>query len=392
MLFQALDSKKECYALFCDGNLYHYPNSLELSHTWAPSAHLRGLSIEYAKIWAKGASLQDVCPAELSDRWLAASRRGTAFLQSFRESKVDLNDNCFYDLVPRKFLLEYFGIKNDICEWVFNHYKKPENHDFIVEVCDMLDGIKRQKLQLRSDNLDFINPSVRNTFKKIKHANPYIEYNPWGTLTGRLTTTSESFPILTLNRELRDVLVPNNDMFVELDYNSAELRVLLGLLGEDQPESDIHTWISKNIFNDKYSREETKKKVFSWLYNPKAQNKKLNTYFRREEVLKRHYNGSEVHTPFGRKIQAPEDKALNYLIQSTASDLFLTSAVRIDKILKNKKSSISFCIHDSLVIDFCKEDRAALDEAMSTFSDTRFGEFKSNLAAGKSFGNMRKIL
>lgn len=392
MLFQALDSKKECYALFCDGNLYHYPNSLQLTHTWAPTAHLRDLDIEYAKIWAGGSPLQDICPAELLDRWLKASSRGTAFLQSFRESKVSLDDACFYDLVPRKFLLEYFGIKNDICEWVFNHHKKPENHDFIVEVCGMIDGIKNRKLQLRSGNLDFINPSVRNTFKKIKNANPYIEYNPWGTLTGRLTTTPESFPILTLNKELRDVLLPNNDMFVELDYNSAELRVLLGLLGEDQPEDDIHTSISKNIFNDKYSREETKKKVFSWLYNPKAQNKKLNTYLRRDEVLKKHYDGNEVYTPFGRKIQAPEEKAVNYLIQSTASDLLLTSAIKIDKMLKDKKSFLSFCIHDSLVIDFCKDDRAVLDEIMSVFSDTKFGNFKSNLSVGKSFGNMRKIL
>tara|TARA_R100000008_G_C3576605_1_gene165675 strand:- start:440 stop:1618 length:1179 start_codon:yes stop_codon:yes gene_type:complete len=392
VLFQALDSKKECYALFCDGDLYHYPNSLQLTHTWAPSIHLRGLDIEYAKIWANGSSLQDVCPDELSGRWLEASSRGAAFLQSFKEAKVDLNDVCFYDLVPRKFLLEYFGIKNDICEWVFNHFKKPENHDFIVEVYGMLSGIKNRKLHIRSDNLDFINPSVRNTFRKIKHSNPYIEYNPWGTLTGRLTTSPGSFPILTLNRELRNVLVPNNDMFVELDYNSSELRTLLGLLGEEQPESDIHTWIGENVFNSKYDREEVKKRVFSWLYNPKAQNKKLNSHLRREDVLKKYYDGDRIYTPFGRKIEAPEEKAVNYLVQSTASDLFLTSATKIDKMLRNRKSFISFCIHDSLVIDLCKEDKHMLEEIMAVFSDTKFGNFKSNLSAGKSFGDMRKIL
>jgi len=187
------------------------------------------------------------------------------------------------------------------------------------------------------------------------------------------------------------VLKPNNDLFVEFDYNSAELRVLLGLLGQDQPEEDIHSWISKNIFDDKYTRDETKKKVFAWLYNAKAKNKKLNERFKRDKVLAKYWTSDHVKTCFHRKILADRDHALNYIIQSTTSDLFLTSAMKIDKMLNNKGSFISFCIHDSLIIDFSKEDRDMIDDLISSFSCTRFGSFKTNLSIGKDFGHMKRV-
>ena len=240
-------------------------------------------------------------------------------------------------------------------------------------------------------NLDFLDPEVRKTFNKIKYANSNIIYNPWGTVTGRLSTKPDSFPILTLNRQLRSVIKPNNDLFVEFDYNAAEVRVLLALLGEDQPEGDLHDWIVKNIFDDKCPREKAKTRVFRWLYNPQPQNKRLSERFDREAIIDKHYKGGYVYTPFGRKIKAPEEKALNYIIQSTTSDLFLTNMLKVDKMLSSRRSFISFCVHDSFLIDFAKEDQPMIHDMIEAFSGTTFGDFKVNVSMGKSFGTMRKV-
>ena len=60
-------------------------------------------------------------------------------------------------------------------------------------------------------------------------------------------------------------------------------------------------------------------------------------------------------------------------------------------LLKNRTSYVSFCIHDSLVIDFSVEDRSLLQEIVDKFSNTELGFFKINLSAGKNYGEMRKL-
>ena len=241
-------------------------------------------------------------------------------------------------------------------------------------------------------NINYFNNKIRNGISKVKNCNTKIIYNPWGTVTGRLTTEKNSFPILTLNKELRSLIKPQNDVFVEFDFNAAELRVLLGLLEQEQPKEDIHTWISKNIFNDTFNREQTKKKVFSWLYNPKAQNKKLNEYLNRDKIYEENFVSGYVHTPYGRVIPVEKDKAVNYLIQSTSSDMLLTSAMNISRELSDKKSFVSFCIHDSVVLDISTEEKNLIEELAKKFSGTKFGNLKVNLSIGKDFGNMRKVL
>lgn len=391
MLFQTLDNKKECYAIYSDGDLYHYPNNLSLTHTWAHTPHFENRSVEYAQIWAAGKSLSETCPEHLKEEWSEVETKARAFLTSFKEAGVNLNDVCFYDLVPKKFLLKYCEVKNKIANYVFEHYKKPSNYNFMLELVKFLKEISEQELNTRVENLDFINIKNRETLNKIKNSANYIKYKPWGTVTGRLTTEKESFPILTLNKELRSILRPNNDLFVELDFSAAEIRTLFGLLGREQPVGDIHNLINKHVFDSKYDREESKRRVFAWLYNPKARNKKLGQYIDKNEIIKKYYHDGVVTTPFGRKIEVKEDKVLNYLVQSTASDLFLRSALRVHNLLKKYESKIAFCIHDSLIIDICKEEKDILQEVINIFTDTIYGKFTSHLSMGTDFGSMKQI-
>lgn len=391
MLFQTLDNKKECYAIFVDDDLYHYSNSLELSETWNYTTHVDSKNIEYAQVWCGGKNLADACPEGIKDEWQKIYSKSKAFMVSLKEAKINLNDNCFYDLIPKRHLIEYCRIKNKITKYVLEHYKKPKNYDFMVDVLSLLNDIEATPLNIIPERLNIANIRARNLKFKIDKGCNNIFYNVWGSVTGRLTTKSNSFPILTLNKEFRNILVPNNDWFVELDFNAAELRTLFNLLGKEQPEEDIHSWISENIFNSKYDRDETKKKVFAWLYNPKAKNKKLAVYLDKESALKKYYINGVVNTPFDRSIEVSEDKALNYLIQSTTSDLFLKQVVEINKLLKERKSHVAFCVHDSVIIDFCDEDRDLLIKIMDLFSETKLGNFKVNVRAGRDYGNMGKL-
>ena len=391
MIFQIIDNKKECATVYYDGNFCDYSQALSLTKTWAPSEHEFGHSIEYAQIWCAGKSLMQMCPDDLKSRWTYLNNKANSFLKSFKITKINLEHFCLFDVLPSTFLQEFLEVKNQITQHVFQSYEKPDNYDFLCDLIQFLKALEAKDLNIDHNNLDFSSEAVRNSFAKIKNCNKKILYNPWKTVTGRLTTNKNSFPILTLNKELRPILKPNNDLFVELDYNSAELRVMLFLLGQAQPKQDIHMWISQEVFQGKYTREQTKKKVFAWLYNPKAKNKKLNSHFDRDKILANYYVDGYVNTPFGRRIKADESKAVNYLIQSTTSDLLLKSAIEISKKLKHKKSYVAFCIHDSLVIDFCKEDKHLISDLTSLFSNTKLDNFSYNLSIGKNFGEMRSI-
>ena len=204
-------------------------------------------------------------------------------------------------------------------------------------------------------------------------------------------TEPNSFPILTLNKICRASLEPKNDFFVEFDFNAAELRTLLALQGQEQPKEDLHDWNARNVYRSLLTREEAKKRIFAWLYNPASRDFLSNRAYKRDEIINKYYDGHYVNTIFGRKIQSDSYHALNYIIQSTTSDILLRQMIKIHKALKNKKTSISFSMHDSLVLDFSLDDKEIFKELAEQFSATELGKFKTNISIGKTFGNMEQI-
>jgi hypothetical protein len=390
LLFQTLDNKKDCYAIYYNDAVHQNYELLGLDKTWAYTPHVEKRDLECAQIWCEGRTLAEACPDEKKEEWQSVVDYGKSFLRSFNHAKINLEDICFYDLVPKKFLLDYCRIKNQISEFVFENYKKPKNYDFMLNLAELTYDISCQSLNIDDSCLLDSNPGARNFKKKLRRSKSSVAYNIWGSTTGRLTTATESFPILTLKKEYREVLKPNNDWFVELDFNAAELRTFLALQGIEQPKEDIHNWIVKNIFNGKLTREQAKKKIFSWLYNPRASNKKFEKLFDKQSIMK-YYSDGKVYTPFDREIEVGKDKALNYTIQSATSDLFLRQVLGMRAALENRKSYIAFCIHDSVIIDFSDDDRDLLKGVIHDFSNTKLGKYKVNISAGKDFLNMKRM-
>ena len=150
-------------------------------------------------------------------------------------------------------------------------------------------------------------------------------------------------------------------------------------------------WNVKNVYRDMVSREEAKQRIFAWLYNPKSTDYLSSRAYMRNEVLETHWSDGVVQTPFNRKIQADGKHALNYLIQSTSSDIFLDRATKIHKFLSRRRSNISMLIHDSVVLDLHQEDMKDLKKIVDIFSDTMYGAYKVGVSAGKTFGTMRRI-
>lgn len=390
MTFITLDNKNWCKGVYQDGELHveHLPENM--NKTWKYASYLESKDIEYAYLYASGKSLDQICPEHIKDEWKLKKQKLKAFHNSFIESKISLDDNCFFDLVPKQFLLELCETKVQIIDYCFSKIQKPKNYDLLLDTQKLLDDISNKKLNL---NLEILKNNLHDNrarilLDKVKNSKT-ISYNLFGSKTGRLTTNPNTFPILNLDAKYRSLLQPNNDAFVELDFNSAEARVLIGLSGQDQPDEDIHLWNAKRLG---VTREEAKKDIFAWMYgSQKVDKEKYEKMFNLNKILENSYDGKSVTNIYGRKIESDDFHKINYLIQSTTNDLVLEQVSKINKMLKNKKTYISFLVHDAVVIDLAKEDKELINPIIGEMRKTRIGNFPVNVSIGKDYGSLRRI-
>jgi hypothetical protein len=403
LIFQTLDDKQECVGIYCNNNLYFdnldFPK--DLSTTWKYSGHLRDRpGIEYANLYIGGKDIKEIVPEYLKDDWEDVSRRLSSFRRSLQVAKVNLQDNCLYDLVPKRFLIEMCEVKNKITEYVLENYQRPERYSYLLKTCQLLEDISHQPLNINKKKLrDYsLATAEQPGSNRLTGLSPYIKYNQFGTKTGRLTTKEKSFPILTLKKGFRDVVNPHNDYFLELDFNGAEVRVMMGILDMEQPSCDVHKFHAENVFGGNISREEVKKSFFAWLYGSKSakespEGKILEKFYDKEIILDKHWDGKCVHTPFRKKIEdVDEHHALNYIVQSTAAELTFLQALKIHHLLQSHKSRsrITCIIHDAIIIDFDKRDERLLASIKKLMSSTKFGEFKINISKGTNLGNLKE--
>ena len=117
----------------------------------------------------------------------------------------------------------------------------------------------------------------------------------------------------------------------------------------------------------------------------------LNNVFKKETLKSMYWIDGHVHTPFGRKIEADEHHAIPYLNQSTFIDLFHRQVIKVDDFLKNKKSFVSFLLHDEFVIDMKDEEKTDILEIAKIVQTTQFGKFLCNIKVGRDYGNMKKL-
>ena len=391
MIFQVIDDKKECRGYFADGRLRlrDLPDILEATWDWSPLIGDR--DVKLARLFALGQTIQQACPDHLKERLEIREKKIKAHLKSFIASKVNLSDVCFYNLVPERDIQHYYSLLNEITEWVIENNQKPQNYRLMHNINIMCKELSQQEIRFNRHKWKQHAKTDQKAMYLVKshwEGKSFVDYNPWGTVTGRLGLNQGSFPILNLKTSLKDIIEPKWDCFVELDFNGAELRTLLHLSGHPQPTGDIHDWNQNNIFNNSIERADAKKKIFAWLYNPTSTAVDTD-YYDKSKVLEKYYEEGVVTTPFGRALPSDDFHALNYLIQSTSSDNFLDRACAIHRYCKRLRTNVAFLVHDSIVLDVPLDEKNRIKEIVEIFENTKLGKFKVNINVGKNLGELK---
>lgn len=390
MIFQTFDDKQYCLLVYKD-NKFLKQLTPSCTHTWSYASYLSDKDIEYASLYTPGKSLKEVCRKENLAHFEEIQNRIKGVVNSCYEVGLNLSDICIYEVIPQHILATWADIKTNICQDIFNSIEKPPHYEQLLKITKLITDIKQKDILLDISKLPRVSVQDKNIYKLISNCHGFIDYDMHKTITGRLSTRKDSFPVLTLAKKYRQVLLPTNNWLFEMDFNACELRTALALLGHDQPNEDLHDWNLKNVFTRAKSRDNAKKRIFSWLYNPRNKDDKVSKIYDREKLKTLYYKENKVITPFGRQIECDEDHAVNYLIQSTAADLVFEQIYKVWEYLEGRKSFVKFCNHDSVMIDLDSEQEYEFNQIKEIFCDTRFGRFKVNCLGGKNWFDMKQI-
>ena len=245
------------------------------------------------------------------------------------------------------------------------------------------------------------------------------------TRTGRLSSVEPNLQNIPVRneegRKVRKAFIPQNDIFLSIDYSQIELRILAHLSGDEElikafnNDQDIHTKVAADIFDineeqvTKNQRRTAKAVIFGIVYGisgyglgenlelkpseaKKYIDKYLSLYPKVDEYMKHNisfaYENGYVKTMFNRKRvidelkntnfmirQSGERMALNTPIQGTASDIMKMAMIKVyDEMNKHKfKSKIVMQVHDELIFD-CFNDE--LDEVIKVAKDAMENIYK----------------
>jgi hypothetical protein len=223
--------------------------------------------------------------------------------------------------------------------------------------------------------------------------NSTIEYNNFGTKTGRLTVKSGG-NILNLKRSYRNIFQSSyeNGKIFSIDFSSLEVRLFLLEMGKNI-SGDIYQKISATV-NGVVPRDIVKKIVISMIYGAAIETlqktlqdymehaeglkflNKIKDLFNTEELLSRLTAeaklSGKITNKFGRCVKLDGDYdngvLLNYYFQSSGADFCLiTFNDFLDSINFDLKPL--FVIHDSLVVDVAPENFEKLSSIQNIRSD-----------------------
>ena len=200
----------------------------------------------------------------------------------------------------------------------------------------------------------------------------YTEYNLYNS-TSRPTNTfnSVNFAAIPKAEEYRKCFKPQNDYFIEFDFDGYHLRLLAEQLNYPLTQESAHKQLAESYFGTKDISDEQYKEAkqinFQAIYGKiPEEHKNLKIFKEIQEYIDAMWSsftetGYVWNTQSGKHFtkelkEMHPAKLMNYMMQSLETSNNIIILKNILKYLKNKKSFITLYTYDALLFDFNKED------------------------------------
>ena len=206
--------------------------------------------------------------------------------------------------------------------------------------------------------------------RSVKDSRVYSSYNLYN-ITSRPTNAFNSINFLAFNKEngSRTAFIPQNDAFVEFDFDGYHIRLIADAMHTDIPQNQsIHEYLGKQYFNKEEltpeEYQEAKKITFRQMYNGVEEEYLYIEFF--EDVYHTvramwttYTNNGFLELPNGRKLiqeNANPQKLFNYYIQCLETVNNVKKLSKLKDYLKDKQSKVLLVVYDSILIDYAVSD------------------------------------
>ena len=363
----------------------------------------------FAEIWAQSDNMLTIMKnhkhlydAHYDDIW-----KSTFAINSYVKAYGIYSDEIIAkNAIPENFIKDYYRFKSWLTLDILNTVKEPENYDTLFKIRYNVEEHKRNVIHIDQ----FKAKAYQNSENKLKRKagrqaiSPRIIFDPYKTATGRLTTKRASFPIHSLARKYRDLIIPSHDILLSLDYNAADLRSFLYVFDKENVKyyeivEDVYDVFRREMDLRLMERKELKVKVLATLYDHDENylHQRFNVTEQIEEfIVDEDDEFVYVKTPVKRIVKVPKKDGerqrhliLSYLIQSVTSDLFQIGVSNIIEELRGTRSKVLFSIHDEVIIDMKREHEDQIPKLKKILTDTMLGKFRCKSKIGGNFKDMK---
>ena len=200
----------------------------------------------------------------------------------------------------------------------------------------------------------------------------YTSYNLYN-ITGRPTNSfnSVNFAAIPKKPEYRKCFIPQNDIFVEFDFDGYHLRLLAEQIGYELTPEPAHTQIARILFNKQEITTEEYNKAkqlnFQAVYGTTPEEYREFKFFKgidnyTKSIWDSYRSNGYAIAPISQKVFSTDlpdmypKKLLNYIVQSLETSRNINALKNCLEYLQTKRTSIALYVYDSILLDFSLQD------------------------------------
>ena len=320
---------------------------------------------------------------------------------------------------------------NSTCNWYYNRFSHFKEVNGIIPISKLFEKCEEnfkmvdRILQYAIPNgFDFYNKTATSAFFMIERAGlrviyeqfiqlfkpnneayniedniVYTSYNLYNT-TSRPTNAFNSINFAAIPKapEFRKAIIPQNDVFVETDYDGYHIRILCEQIGYELTDEPAHMQLARLYFKKEVITEDeyikAKQINFHAIYGKIPPEYAFLEVFDKIEkyiagLWKNFQDQGHVQDPISGKRFTKDlpdmhpQKLMNYMMQSMETSRNILILKELLQYLQGKQTKIAAYVYDAVVFDFSKEDGKETLEGIQKIMESG-GKYPIKVKHGKS--------